>query len=954
MDYIIPQNHMKKLGIGFLIASFVLTGMTMGITSAKADTIGDLTDLVQSLQQQVTSLRSQLSGNVIAGVQSAVGQQAPSQVAADAAASTVVQSGNPYLVSYWWGKVNQHTDPATGKWMTDSDGVSGANLDMLAYCQKFYPNTSNVAPYQNVTLNWFDRGNVQNQSNIAAYTATQMAYQCVQGGQSVDTTALQTNTQTTTNLPVPSSATVAPSANAQVAPTAPLPPVATSPAVATGVSASSTATTSTSAMQTAPIAAMAPSIPLTRPLAIGSAGADVLSLQQYLNANGYLDTLPSGYYGKATAAAVAKLQSDNGLPAVGTVGMLTRSFFNKNGMKKAPEGPQTPPQQGPQMPPQVQSGTVTVAVNPAYVNTTIAPNTTHAKIGSYTITNNTTETVQLLNLKVGATFTTVSGTDFTNLSGYSNTTLIAPAYTGNLSAQPVNLGVNATYIASNQSMVVDLYADFGSATSGTITTTLAPLAYGQTTHTGYSPTAATGQTITIGNVMTSGTLIVTENSAYPNTTANANTAGVKIGSYTLQNQNMNDSFKVNTLTVSLGGNLPLTDISNLVLKTNNIVLGTPIGNPTATNNFPIGSSLIIPAGQTVVVDVYADLGSTTTGYVTTSMSGTAQDLTSFANDNLGPVTGQTITISVCTLNAPTLINSQTTTSQYIAVGNNGATNATEATYNFVMTGCSGTITSMKFKQAATSMSTTSVKVGNVTAPFVNDVAYLTGLNIAVSTNYAGTNVPVYVSYPGVGTGGIPSGSFSTIALSYVQYTAGNMTATCVPYTSCIVNGGLPANPMVLVASKPTVTISQSTSTLAVGNVETIDVTVAADSQGNIKLNSIPVNFATTNATLSSSANAIIVRDSSNNIVNTTSTPITNGGSVITFPGWGIPAGSSVTFKISVPVTTVTGAPGTADVVSALASNTGFSWTDIAGNATVPQTGVTYMYNYPTTTSIVHN
>ncbi len=42
-------------------------------------------------------------------------------------------------ISYWYGKVNQHIE--NGQWMTDPDGTSGANIDMLQYCQKWYPDT---------------------------------------------------------------------------------------------------------------------------------------------------------------------------------------------------------------------------------------------------------------------------------------------------------------------------------------------------------------------------------------------------------------------------------------------------------------------------------------------------------------------------------------------------------------------------------------------------------------------------------------------------------------------------------------------------------------------------------------------------------------------------------------------------------------------------------------------
>jgi len=64
---------------------------------------------------------------------------------------------------------------------------------------------------------------------------------------------------------------------------------------------------------------------LARPLAIGSKGADVTTLQEYLVAAGYLHTAPSGYYGSLTSSAVAAFQKDNGIPILGNVGPLTRA-----------------------------------------------------------------------------------------------------------------------------------------------------------------------------------------------------------------------------------------------------------------------------------------------------------------------------------------------------------------------------------------------------------------------------------------------------------------------------------------------------------------------------------------------------------------------------------------------------------------------------------------------------
>jgi hypothetical protein len=78
-------------------------------------------------------------------------------------------------IMYWWGKVNQHVDLATGAWETDPDGVSGADLDMLAYCQRWYPGTRAVEPYARETIaTWRERG------NVGAHRAEQTSYRCVQ------------------------------------------------------------------------------------------------------------------------------------------------------------------------------------------------------------------------------------------------------------------------------------------------------------------------------------------------------------------------------------------------------------------------------------------------------------------------------------------------------------------------------------------------------------------------------------------------------------------------------------------------------------------------------------------------------------------------------------------------------------------------------------------------------
>gem|GEM_PF-2320065 len=76
-------------------------------------------------------------------------------------------------ISYWSGKVNQHTD-ANGAWQTDSDGTSGADLDKIAYCKKFYPGTTDIKEASVETNSgWKDAG------NSGSYTSVKAVYKCV-------------------------------------------------------------------------------------------------------------------------------------------------------------------------------------------------------------------------------------------------------------------------------------------------------------------------------------------------------------------------------------------------------------------------------------------------------------------------------------------------------------------------------------------------------------------------------------------------------------------------------------------------------------------------------------------------------------------------------------------------------------------------------------------------------
>ena len=82
-------------------------------------------------------------------------------------------------ISYWPGKVNQHTE--NGIWKTDPDGVSGSYTswtaaNILTYCKKWYPNTTSVVSDGTIsTIDWKAAG------NLGSYSSTRPVYKCVAG-----------------------------------------------------------------------------------------------------------------------------------------------------------------------------------------------------------------------------------------------------------------------------------------------------------------------------------------------------------------------------------------------------------------------------------------------------------------------------------------------------------------------------------------------------------------------------------------------------------------------------------------------------------------------------------------------------------------------------------------------------------------------------------------------------
>lgn len=156
---------MKK----YLISLFVL-GIFAFSFQAHASVLSDALLKIENLTKELTELKSQLGASV-GGV---------------FLSGTSTGDTTPRIM-YWYSKVNQHID-SNGVWQTDTDGVSGANIDKLTYCKKFWPNTVSVSEYKKETINtWKERYNLNN------HTATQMSYKCVEEETAPSVTVLSPN-----------------------------------------------------------------------------------------------------------------------------------------------------------------------------------------------------------------------------------------------------------------------------------------------------------------------------------------------------------------------------------------------------------------------------------------------------------------------------------------------------------------------------------------------------------------------------------------------------------------------------------------------------------------------------------------------------------------------------------------------------------------------------------------
>ena len=248
--------------------SVTLDGATVATTGTQSTGVLSASKtytLVARARESVQSLKTTVTVNPV--ITPTATQDDTTATPQQASTTTTAIDTTP-RIAYWWGKVNQHID-TQGNWQTDTDGWSGASLDELTYCKKFYPNTTSVAPYKSETITTFRRASGYEQSG---YTNTVTSVQCVQNGIVVTTPVVNTSPTT---------------------------PILTSPT------------------NDEPI----PHTPRT--IESGATGNDVKDIQTKLKEQGFLTAKPSGSFGTKTKSAVKKFQKANDLPVTGIVDQAT-------------------------------------------------------------------------------------------------------------------------------------------------------------------------------------------------------------------------------------------------------------------------------------------------------------------------------------------------------------------------------------------------------------------------------------------------------------------------------------------------------------------------------------------------------------------------------------------------------------------------------------------------------
>ncbi len=176
----------------------------------------------------------------------------------------------------------------------------------------------------------------------------------------------------------------------------------------------------------------------------------------------------------------------------------------------------------------IQTGLLAVSANAGYTSQNISPNTAGAKIGSFVFQNqSSSESVRVTSVQVALAFT--GAQSLTNFSGLRTS---EASGSGSTPVQPQasnTFSVDFT-LAPGATKVLDIFADAGSVTTGTIATTITTTSIGSSSNVSQTITSVAGQTITIVSGTVATPTVLSQSSTQSQYIAAGTTVGTTNGS----------------------------------------------------------------------------------------------------------------------------------------------------------------------------------------------------------------------------------------------------------------------------------------------------------------------------------------------------------------------------------------------------------------------------------------
>lgn len=604
---------------------------------------------------------------------------------------------------------------------------------------------------------------------------------------------------------------------------------------------------------------------------------------------------------------------------------------------------------------QINNGTINLNQEPSFLDTKVVGGATNATLAKFKVQafgeDAKVETVTVTPVEVVALTAAAAITNpkLQNVTLYANGQAVGSSQNWTSGALTFNLG-SSFIVPAGATQMLEVKADMRDAggqayTGGTVRADIATtLVRGQSSQNTLTNDSEVGRTLTVS----SGTATFAKTGGFAGQTVSPNSTAVKIGSFTVQASDAED-LRVTNLAINLtfGAGMTVTNLTNLKVSDSS----TTVFNPSASNNFTM--DVTVPKSTSKTFDVTVDLGSSQGATATVQADAVATyrgvNTSTSATSN---ATGVQMIANNATILATDITKLSSSPVTQLVLG--ATANNSIVTFNVKTNGGTGSavITDMTFA-VSNADHITKVTVGGKSAVSVGTSVVVNGLALMVPSGAAGVDVPVTVDFGTVAQpGGIASqaSALTTLTLTEVKYTSGTNVATLTGLTTA-------ANPMQLVASKPTLTVPNTTGS-GLGNTETKigEVTVAADAKGNLKVNRFVFD---TTVTAGITLSAPRIADGSTTVSGSACTgtgPITcdfGTASLTDGDGYSIAAGTSKTLSLYATVAGVAGASGTASVSSKLqVGATGISWDDVNGAGT-NLTGAN-IYNYPTGSYSVRN